>query len=159
MQIRQTHAHRCVYYDKQKFTICVVPSWNSKSMWSVDPRSVDPWSAKYKCPCNVTNSCMIVVVKLDHSLVGLCMHAHVCVCVCVCVCVLCVCMYVYVSPLSRILIAIIMKQRLGNRYSFCTYQHASIQQNIQQNINTNKNVHGLISEVSCKYLAKRFRLY
>ena len=37
---------------------------------------------------------MIVVVKLDHSLVGLCMHAHVCVCVCVCVC--CVCVYVCV---------------------------------------------------------------
>ena len=39
---------------------------------------------------------MIVVVKLDHSLVGLCMHARVCVCVCVFVCVCVVCVYVCV---------------------------------------------------------------
>ena len=36
-------------------TVCVVQSWNCESTWSVNPRSVDPrstdlWSAKYKCP-------------------------------------------------------------------------------------------------------------
>ena len=37
-------------------TICVVQSWNSKFTWS--DWSVDPWSAKYRCPKTIVKFAM-----------------------------------------------------------------------------------------------------
>ena len=54
IQSRQTYIHRFVHYDNKNWW-CVVQSWSRESTWSVNPQSVDPWSAKYRCLKYIAN--------------------------------------------------------------------------------------------------------